>query len=431
MILVLRHAALRLWISVCLAAPSSFVLMPAVQGIAHGLGPVLGFGLLMAIAWAGTGYVMNRIGESTLARLVREAETWERARVFKRSETIYLKAIMAYDSFWLSPWRTGRARTVLTGAIARFSLACGVTNPSFDRAVSDYLARCPQEKEIAALWLKKWPSGAMAVPEHREQEILAGLARIHGSDPEILPLLVSIFLSDSRLDFEAKRVYALAMKAPFIGLTLKKRIESQVARNDILPVVASLSPVTAEYKFQSPPFLKRTPEFLTTWKNRTGFLFRRAASGLYRVLVVLVAGVGGIFRRLYTAYQASDLLRVRIQWGLLGILGGGAALFIIITLTHLFLPSGRDGQTDTNEFQMPRPFTLQVAAYLKKDYAETYVAALKDKGLDARVSEAGGGGKTWFLVRISAFTDRASAQAFGNKLQADKIIDDFFVDNNK
>ena len=40
-----------------------------------------------------------------------------------------------------------------------------------------------------------------------------------------------------------------------------------------------------------------------------------------------------------------------------------------------------------------------------------------------------GGGKTWFVVRVSEFADKKSAADYGRKLKRQKIIDDFFVNN--
>jgi cell division protein FtsN len=77
----------------------------------------------------------------------------------------------------------------------------------------------------------------------------------------------------------------------------------------------------------------------------------------------------------------------------------------------------------------PKPFTIQVAAYLKQESADHYVDLLKKKGIDAAVKKVAGGGKTWFVVRVSEFEDKQSAEAYGQTLKQQKIIDDFFVNN--
>jgi hypothetical protein len=75
------------------------------------------------------------------------------------------------------------------------------------------------------------------------------------------------------------------------------------------------------------------------------------------------------------------------------------------------------------------PFTLQVAAYLKQDYARTYVGKLKKQGLDAYWREAISANKKWYQVRISHFANKKSARDFGESLKAKGIIDDYYVAN--
>jgi cell division protein FtsN len=75
------------------------------------------------------------------------------------------------------------------------------------------------------------------------------------------------------------------------------------------------------------------------------------------------------------------------------------------------------------------PFTLQVAAYLKVEHAEKYVAELKDQGLDAYYTEAKGSTSHWFQVRISHFPTKDAARLYGEDLKSKGIIDDFYVAN--
>jgi cell division protein FtsN len=75
------------------------------------------------------------------------------------------------------------------------------------------------------------------------------------------------------------------------------------------------------------------------------------------------------------------------------------------------------------------PFTIQVAAYLKRDHAERFVAELRGRNLDAQWQEARSNDKTWYQVRISHFADRAAALAYGERLKQEGIIDDYYVVN--
>ena len=75
------------------------------------------------------------------------------------------------------------------------------------------------------------------------------------------------------------------------------------------------------------------------------------------------------------------------------------------------------------------PYTLQVAAYLKSEYALKFVEDLKQRGHDAYWIETASGGKTWYQVRIAHFPDPQSARDFGARLKQKGIIEDFYVTN--
>jgi hypothetical protein len=76
------------------------------------------------------------------------------------------------------------------------------------------------------------------------------------------------------------------------------------------------------------------------------------------------------------------------------------------------------------------PYTLQVAAYLKSEYALKFVDDLKQRGHDAYWIETASGGKTWYQVRISHFPDSQSARDFGARLKQQGVIEDFYVAND-
>ena len=75
------------------------------------------------------------------------------------------------------------------------------------------------------------------------------------------------------------------------------------------------------------------------------------------------------------------------------------------------------------------PYTIQVAAYLKREHAEHYVTELRSRQIDAHWKEARGKNKIWYQVRISHFPDKASALAYGEALKSRQLIEDFYVAN--
>jgi hypothetical protein len=155
-----------------------------------------------------------------------------------------------------------------------------------------------------------------------------------------------------------------------------------------------------------------------------GFLrWLSSFSGSVLSFILLSAGKG------YTYLKEREKLQFYLKAAVTGIVLFGLLVFMVSTLSHLFKSKPVEKQEKIIEVQMPKPFTIQVAAYLKQSHADKYVGVLKKKGIDATVKKVDGGGKTWFLIRVSQFVDKESAAAYGQKLKQQKIIDDFFVNN--
>jgi cell division protein FtsN len=119
-----------------------------------------------------------------------------------------------------------------------------------------------------------------------------------------------------------------------------------------------------------------------------------------------------------------------LKTSLLVIFAGWLLFFMAGTVSHLFQSDLAEKKNQPVVAQLAKPFTIQVAAYLKQSFADRYVQELTEKGLDARVKKVKGGGKTWYVVQVSQFKDKKSAAAFGSTLKQQKIIDDYFVNNN-
>ncbi len=111
------------------------------------------------------------------------------------------------------------------------------------------------------------------------------------------------------------------------------------------------------------------------------------------------------------------------------LVSGLLLFFMGSTRSHIFKSRTIEKEKIKIPVKVFKPFTIQVAAYLKPKHAQRYVDILKKKEIDARIKKVYGGGKTWFVVRVSEFIDKKSAAAYGQKLKKEKIIDDFFVNN--
>ena len=125
----------------------------------------------------------------------------------------------------------------------------------------------------------------------------------------------------------------------------------------------------------------------------------------------------------------NDNIRFKIKAVLSIIIGVGLLLFLMNTVSHLFSQKVPQTVSQKIEIKIPKPFTIQVAAYLKEEHAEKYIERLQQKGVSATIKQVDGGGKTWYLVRILEFENKESASQYGQKLKQQKLIDDFFVNN--
>ena len=122
-----------------------------------------------------------------------------------------------------------------------------------------------------------------------------------------------------------------------------------------------------------------------------------------------------------------------MTWSLIAGLGVLATVFLINTVGYLTpspVPEPAPqaiAPTPVVTPPPPMPYTLQVAAYLKPEHAERYLASLKKQAIDAYVIKAHGDDKIWYQVRIDHFPDKDTARAYGSRLKEKGIIDDFYV----
>ena len=157
--------------------------------------------------------------------------------------------------------------------------------------------------------------------------------------------------------------------------------------------------------------------------DRTSFLKRAVgrAGRLLSGVKAMLKGVLGVFR--------DKQVQQMVKFVGMGSLGIWLLIFGWTTFSHMMRSAPAPEPARRIEIRIRKPYTIQVAAYLKSGHADRYVAQLEKKGIKAAVKKTGAGGKTWYLVRVSEFTDKKSAVDYGNRLKSQKIIDDFFVSN--
>ncbi len=431
----LGNLSLRLWIIALLAPPVCFYFLPMILGVFPEVHPAIFGGLLLLFLGGGVGVSLDFIGRTRLEGMMKEGEIWERAGVLSRAEKTYENAIRIYDSFLLSPLFAKNIGRRLAGTLARFSLTAGIDRPYLKLASAVYLRSNPGDEILAILWLEKLKKEGMAGT--LEQEVLTALANIHYTHKRLVILLADVLLDLGRMDYSAKRVYKMLLDDPELPRALKTAFRVKI--HGLLG-----KPQGSGEPWESTEILGNNGagRVVSTSPDRRGFqkqFFKGVAAFFTRVAIVVKHGVRGLgaslgfcvlcFRRAIALIRERERIGFYLRAGAMGILSVWLLFFMGNTIAHILKSRVLVKEPRMMEISAPKPFTIQVAAYLKQVHADRYAAILKQKGIVPIIITAKGGGKTWYVVRISEFPDKVTAAAFGKKLKAEKIIDDFFVSN--
>ena len=426
MIQVLRNIFVRLWLTVLVAVPLCFYVMPGIRQIFPGMGPVP-FSLgVVTICYVIIGFLLHFLGKKRIQSLIREAQMWERAAIFNKAGKKYLQAVRVYDSFLLSPVFAGKIKTRLTGALARFSLTCNRENTVFRQAVLGYLTTNPWDEALALLWLKRLCTDD-AITD-REQDLLTRLADIHHASPLVMPLLTKIFLDLGRRDFTAEQVYDRALAEPSLQKMYGQDIQFLLEEPEPEPELNEPAAFPVQKRQQRPGFPIDPEKLQDLWLHLyTGIrgLIQHIRTGVIFCLGVVIRYSGRVLSRIQVKYR----WRFYLKAGILGGMSLWMVVFMYNTIAHLRAPKSVDEIEVIIEKKIPGSFTIQVAAYLKESHADKYLKFLRQQNVDARIKKTVGGGKTWYLVQVSEFADKAEAAAYGKQLKHKNIIEDFFVSN--
>jgi hypothetical protein len=384
------------------------------------------FFCLSAVCYGGLSVLLHLIGTWMIQKRIQEAQAWEQAGIPIRAEKKYLQAVRIYDSFLLSPVRSKKLMLRITRSLARFALTFDRKNDPFNQAVRVCLTSDPQDDALAALWLKQLHRENTVTPQ--DHALLSRLAHTHHRSPGVLPLLARIFLDTGRMDFTARQVYSQVMDTPDLKPGFQQEIESLTGGGP-----AEVAPF-----FRAPVHEKGQEKR----KVKTPAGARRLAPGKTKAIRVAVgnlrcriAGWGRsaarFMNRARTGISGQVRWRSCLKAGILVCVFASMAGFVYHTVFYLKAPEPVPRPEAVIEERVPKPFTIQVAAYLTGTHARQYVAQLSKKGVDARIKTTTGGGKTWYLIHVSEFEDRQSAAAYGNQLISENIIEEFFVSNKQ
>jgi len=480
MVHALKHMAIRLWLTLL---TGSLAALTGLQLTQMPLGLEWAFALaapVFVVVFYVIGWLFNRVGLSLVERLINEAAVWERAGKATQAEKMLRKAVAVFDSFLVSPFNKERRARRLAGHMARFYLTQANVSPEAESTIRVYLKMRPEDQAVAEAWLQRLESRDQDPKKY--EDLLFSLAKAQRDNSAVQTLIARRYLSAGRTDFQALQTYRRLMKnvaamdermiiqiaelffdkrrmepwAAIAYLTAykldrKKRhflhgiaaclhgtqatqedsatfqeareLLSGIDETLLMKMIAEFKPLApSSEKPEPPPKASIIPALVAATLSAT----RKLITGMATAKTLSAEVLTATYRRVRAYHRLKSIIR----WAAVGLAGAGIAILVINTATHLM-----QTRSEPEEIKAPPvvmvtdPYTLQVAAYLKIEHAETYVAQLKNLDLDAYWTEAQGSKKKWYQVRLSHFADKTSARAYGDALKAKGIIDDFYVAN--
>lgn len=434
MIWRIRNISLIFWLTTIIVIPIAFIILPGLIGVFPGVNPIVFISVFFIFVGSVVSLLNHLLVRRIIFDLIREGQVWERSGITHRAEKKYNRAIRVFDSFLFWPFRTGPVILHMVKTVARFQLNSGIENENFKLAVTTYLKINPLDKDISRLWLKQLRNAGIITTT--EQEVLSLLAENHETDEKLLPLVADILLGLGRSDFMARKVYNQILQLPMLKGRYENRISSLIGHDKEEryedDIILSKS-VPSERRMQTIFYHMGSAInnlFKTLGKVKIiAILFKSLIVKFIKWFGNLVSFILLNLVRAVEFFKIHDQVRFYIKAGCLVLISGWLIYFMVGTITHLHKPAPKKPEQKPVVEQIPKPFTIQVAAYLKQKHADRYVAELKGQGLDARIKKVAGGGKTWYVVRVSSFADKESAAEYGRRLKQEQVIDDFFVSN--
>ena len=477
---LLRHFGARIWFSVLMGGFISLWFLPHIQdriGIAQALFAVIA---ILVLVYFGFGWILTTWGLSSVNHWVHEAGACERDGMYPEAEVAFRRATAVFDSFLISPFVKQKKSPRLAARIARFYLARADKHLVSEAFLVSYLHAHPEDEEVAENWLNQIESRGGLKEEHQELAYRIGAAQpknktiqfalasfyllmertdfpalqtyrriLNRKDqvsPKFVDDLAKLFFQERRTDEWALKVYFQAFardesrKQLLRGIAACLRWTPETERNTYLLQRArtclegiddlQLKKMSSGFKPPAPPPAppkqRRKIGAGVNWGNLMRNTLESAVRGIYSAGVRIIEQVKSFSRVFKQSRTARRVLAATVLVGLSAVV----AVLMVNTVSHLTRSDITVKQkTEPTAVAVTDPFTIQIAAYLKPDYAHRYVAQLKKQGLDAYWTEATGGKKKWYQVRVSHFPDKKSARQYGDSLKTQGVIDDYYVAN--
>lgn len=424
MIRYLRNISIRLWLTLLVAVPACFYLLPWFSQWHSRPGQVGIFIGLTGVCYGAVSTLLHLTGVRMIQNRIHEAKVWEQAGIPARAEIRYLQAVRIYDSFLPSPVASKKLTLLMTRSLARFALTFDRKSDDFKQAVRVYLKLEPHDEALAALWLEQLAKNQKVTT--RDQILLTRLAQIHYTASGLVPLLAKIFLDTGRMDFIARQVFAQVMEDPELKTHFQQDIQNLTGVTGREKIAVSQEP------FLEVPQKGAVSQTLAGTSVSVPGILERIRQ-IRHTLVFHIAAAGKASAAFITQGMTINRTQTRRRFNLKIVITGCVCAGVLIFFFYpVFFPKAPEPVEKTKiviEERVPKPFTIQVAAYLKETHARHYKTVLTQKGVDARIKTTTGGGKTWYLIQVSEFEDRQTAAAYGNRLISENMIEEFFVSN--
>ncbi|MGD8267616.1 MAG: hypothetical protein PVF55_05575, partial [Desulfobacterales bacterium] len=210
MISFLKNSAFRIWIAGLVAFALSLVLLPQTGEAFSLTKPLLFFSLLFGAAFAGIGWLTDRIVRIQLRPLLREAGILERGGMGLEAERAFDNALALLDSFMVSPRRRRHYLQILGERMARFYAAQAEKSDRAFKWITRYLHVRPGDGAIAEIWLRDMES--QSTWTKAQQDLAARIGEVRKEDRPIQSTLARIYIQAGRTDFPALQTYRRIME---------------------------------------------------------------------------------------------------------------------------------------------------------------------------------------------------------------------------
>lgn len=483
MVHVLKNYAIRLWIS---TAAGSLATLGLLAILGSPLEPSVNLAvaaILIILAFAGCGWIFNRLAALRVQDCLREAISRERTVRIGEAGEAFRKAVTVFDSFMVSPLLRRKMGPELAARIARFHIARAMRSPEADAFITSYLWTHPEDGEVAEYWLQHSRLGDSADPDH-----LALADRIAAAQPENLSihsLIAQTYLTRRRTDYTALQIYKKLiqgsshvqgpMTAELADLFLKEGRADEWAlevylkaytrdpdRTDYLEGLAAcveqvreserneplftasreiLRKIDADtirmwqasFREKAAPSAPRKPALVSRIPSSLFRLIRQSVTGLLRATETLASLVGAWTGSAGHHWRESPRTRQIAKWAAVLVFAVVVVVSGISTIKYIRETKEPPEAAAVPVKQAPQiaasgKYTVQAASFRNRSQAIGFENRLKQMGFPAYSGESRSSeDNIWYYVRISRFEDKQKAREFAEDLKSRGIIDDFYI----